>query len=534
MNTDLYYLRHDVVMEPLFNQWYVCLPMIAPAIAPMLMANSHIKIMESYIESPDVHLALSQDPAMMGGPFINYKINRVEEIKELLNRMKQEQAHMLEFAQAIKKLDDLLRQKAKGFSLEPLYSEVPEILKGYVELVYDLNNNPSMRIIEGLLYSSPYFSYSSQSVGLSIINQDSRPFVLSTPRLPEDNYLQLSLPFNSESYDKLFSMKEQPRSFSDIKDALALDDKDDNLLMSFLTQVQPFFSKEQAKKTIPDGQISIKYFGHACVLIESNGLSILTDPNISYKYNCDIPRFTYADLPTEIDYVLITHGHLDHIVLETLLQLRYKIKNIVVPRNGGATYVDPSLKLLLNRLGFKNIIELEEVESLNIKNGYIASVPFMGEHHDFNIRAKIAYLININNRKIFIAADSANLEPQLYKHIHNLYGDIDVLYIGMECHGAPPSWFYGHLLTRPLDREMDYSRLGSSSNFERAIAIVEALKCKSAYVYAMGLEPWLTYILSLDYNKNSIQIKESDQFIAECNKRGIASQRLFAKHEIVL
>ena len=46
-------------------------------------------------------------------------------------------------------------------------------------------------------------------------------------------------------------------------------------------------------------------------------------------------RYTYADLPETIDYVLITHNHQDHCMFETLLQLRHRIKNIIVPKNNG-------------------------------------------------------------------------------------------------------------------------------------------------------------------------------------------------------
>ena len=56
---------------------------------------------------------------------------------------------------------------ANVFSLEPLYEKVPEILKGYVELVYDLNNNPSFRFYEHLLYKSKYYKPSSQSISLA-------------------------------------------------------------------------------------------------------------------------------------------------------------------------------------------------------------------------------------------------------------------------------------------------------------------------------------------------------------------------------
>ena len=43
----------------------------------------------------------------------------------------------------------------------------------------------------------------------------------------------------------------------------------------------------------------------------------------------------YDDLPDVIDYVLITHNHQDHLLFETMLQIRSRIKHVVVPRNGG-------------------------------------------------------------------------------------------------------------------------------------------------------------------------------------------------------
>ena len=64
-------------------------------------------------------------------------------------------------------------------------------------------------------------------------------------------------------------------------------------------------------------------------------MTILTDPIISYGYPTDLKRFTFDDLPESIDYVLLTHNHQDHILFESLLQLRHRIRNIVVPRDGG-------------------------------------------------------------------------------------------------------------------------------------------------------------------------------------------------------
>src|SRR5436309_1414251 len=65
---------------------------------------------------------------------------------------------MLQLAEAIKVLDEVLANEADGMTLEPLYQKIPVALRGYVELVYDSNHHPSVRFIEGLLYKSPYYN----------------------------------------------------------------------------------------------------------------------------------------------------------------------------------------------------------------------------------------------------------------------------------------------------------------------------------------------------------------------------------------
>jgi hypothetical protein len=46
----------------------------------MNITGRHIKIMRSYINSPQVHAAAVKNPAMLGGPFIDYVGKRVAEI----------------------------------------------------------------------------------------------------------------------------------------------------------------------------------------------------------------------------------------------------------------------------------------------------------------------------------------------------------------------------------------------------------------------------------------------------------------------
>ena len=530
MNCEKLYLKPNVVVEPLFNQWYAWSYLISPATAAMCIANLHLKIMQSFVAAPQIHISALKNPSMIGGPFINYPASRVGEIKDLIEIIKKEQANMLELAEAIKTLDKRLTDEASGYSIEPMYQDIPEGLKGYVELVYDLNNNPSIRFIEGLLYQSHYYNKSAQSISLSLTDNDDRSFIFSTPRLQDDRTLNLNIPFSHSGLDELFKMKYVPQSFNDIKDVLDIDNRDESLFASLFTTSENY----RNSPNYSGDSVRIRYFGHACLLIETKDISILTDPVICYEHDNEISRYTYADLPETIDYLLITHNHQDHLLFEHLLQLRHRVNHVIVPKNNGGGLADPSLKLVLRSIGFDNISEIDEMEVINVDGGEIMGLPFPGEHVDLNIRTKIAYLFSFQGRKILCLADSNNVEPQLYKHIHELIGDVDVLFLGMECDGGPATWLYGPLLTKPLTRKMDQSRRFESSDYPKAMDIVNRFNPHQVYVYAMGHEPWLRYLTSITYNEESRRVVESNKLIEDCKSRGILAERLFCQKEILL
>ncbi|HKQ08281.1 MAG TPA: MBL fold metallo-hydrolase [Blastocatellia bacterium] len=529
MNNNLLYLRPNVQVEPLFDQWYAWSHLIPPVTAARNLTERHLKIMDSYVNAPQVHASAVRNPKLMGGPFIDYDGRRVDEIKALRDNTKKQRPHLIALSAAIGALDEMLRTKAKGYSLQPLYEQVPDILRGYVEMAYDLNNNPSFRMVEPLLYKSQFYDRSAQSLMLSVVTGDHRAFVLSTPRLESDSCFHLRAPFDDEVVDDLFRLKSSPRPRGEISEMLRVSESSQQLIDAFLTPEPP-------PPYLPyTGQgVRWRYFGHACILIEAQGMNLLFDPMLSYTYESNVSRYTYLDLPDAIDYVVITHNHQDHVLFETLLQIRHKIKHLVVPANSGGMLQDPSMKLMFQNMGFKSIIEMDDLERLEFDNGSITALPFFGEHSDLNIRSKAAYLVRFGNRSLLFAADSCNIEPRLYEHLYGEFGDIDALFLGMECDGAPLTWLYGPLLTKSLERAMDESRRLAGSNFEQAIDLVRRFNCKSAYVYAMGQEPWLGYIMSLQYTDQSRPIVESNRLIQECAQLGIAAERLFGEKEILL
>ena len=523
------YLKGKVMIEPLFNQWYAWSYLISPSTAPMYVANLHLNLMESFIIAPQVHVSALKNPANLGGPFIDYDASRISEIKSLREKTLKENPHMLAFADAVKTLDKILAEEATGLSLESLYQKVPAPLRGYVELVYDLNNHPSIRFIEGLLYHSPYYNEASQSLTLTLAEKDQRSFVFSTPRLDHGAGITLNLPFRHSGLTELFKMKDTPQPVGHALEALGISADQGDVFATFFTSEPP-----PSRSEFQGPGVRIRYFGHACILIESEHTSILCDPVISYPCASGLERYSFCDLPEQIDYVLITHNHQDHCMFETLLQLRHKIKNVVVPKNNGGSLADPSLKLILQHVGFPQVREIDEMETIAVEGGGITGLPFLGEHADLNIRTKIAYLIDLEGNTMVCAADSNNIDPHLYRNLQDFVGAVDVFFVGMECDGAPLSWLYGPLLTKPMARKVDQSRRFDGSNFEKAIDIVERLRPSQVYVYAMGQEPWLTYLTSIQYTDESRPIVESNKLVQECRNRGLTAERLYGHKEIFL
>lgn len=526
---DLVYLKQNIAMEALSDQWYAWSQTISPATYAMNIKGRHLSIMKSYIDFPQIHAAAVKKPEMKGGPFIDYNGGKVEEIKELYNRTLTERSNMLDFANAVHELNQLLENEAKGYSLEPLYEKVPELLRGYVELFYDLNNNASYRFFEALLYKSEFYTEEAQSITLQFVHSDDqRSFILSTPRLEDAATIHLNIPFRHLGIDELYKMRTTPNSYDMIKNKLNISEEQEELFSSFFTTDAP----RKYEKYTGNG-IRTRYFGHACILVETKNISILVDPVISYTYDAELHRYTYNDLPDEIDYIVITHNHQDHILIETLLQLRHKTKKIIVPRSGAGDIQDPNLKLMFNQIGFDNILEISELETIQLDGCEITGFPFIGEHSDLDIRCKLCYHVKFQNDfSVLFVADSCNKDPKLYQRLQSIYGDIDVIFLGMECDGAPLSWLYGPIMPKPLEKDKDQSRRLAGSNFDQGMDLVKCFNPSEVFVYAMGMEPWLEFISSIKYTDLSRPIVESNKLVEKCKEAGINAERLYGEKTI--
>ena len=528
---EAYRLASSTVIEPLMNNWAVWSDVISPAPYSMHMLHYQIKTLSSYLANPEIHLKACRNPKFTGGPFVDVPLERSSEIRRLLESTEQDQSKNIEFAKAITETYEALGKEARGQSLDPFYEKLSPLLRGYVELLYDYYNHPILRLMEGLLYGSPYYRKDLQSLRIFPAERDdSRRFFLSTPHLLDEGELDWRIPFETWQLDEFFKLEASPKPLGQIREMMGLRPAEEQRLLPMLSQDSIVPTERRTQETP-----CIRYLGHACVLIQWNGISVMTDPWVSVRpKEGGIERIAYQDLPEKIDFALITHAHHDHFVPETLLRLRHKIECLVVPRTFGLFYADTSLKLLAQKLGFKHVLEMDSLETIKLPDGEIIAVPFLGEHADLP-HGKTAYVVRAGKESILFAADSNCLDRRLYEHLRRVLGDIETVFLGMECVGAPLSWLYGALLPSKLQYTQDQSRRTKGSDSKAALALLEAVGGKRVYIYAMGNEPWFQYSMGLGPPEDSVQIKEANKVISMARERGfLDAQRPFGKFETCL
>lgn len=495
------YLRPDVKIEPLVSRWHAWPHLIPPVQRGLNILNRYLPALRSFIANPRVHVAASANPAMFGGPFIDLPANMVGEVKNLHAATELEQSAFTALAKDYVERQRAVVESADGYSLNDHYASTPKSLAGAVEYVYDLLNRASVRVLEPILYDRMPNAL-GQSIFLHSTPEDKRPFFLNTPRFKDDKSVLLDLPFDDTRIDALSQSRLNPCDVREL--ASLLNVKTDDLLT-----FETLFTSEAPShrhRSPASHQVRFRYFGHATVLVETSDIAVLIDPVIAYEEGSPDGRLTQADLPEHIDFVVITHCHQDHFSPETLLQLRHRVGEIIVPHNNRGSLSDPSMSLILESLGFKKVRSLDEFETVTVGRGKIVSLPFLGEHSDLNIHSKQSVLVDLGGVKSLFLVDSDVQDVEFIRAVRNRIGKIDLLFMGMECNGAPLTWLYGPLLTTPISRQNDESRRLSASDSKGAIAIMESFPEAEVFIYAMGQEPWLKFMMGLEYSEDCFQM----------------------------
>ena len=168
--------------------------------------------------------------------------------------------------------------------------------------------------------------------------------------------------------------------------------------------------KVDLKNLNPTDNIFV-WFGHSSYFTQIEGKKFLIDPVFSGNAS-PIPgsvkafkgsnNYQVSDLP-DIDYLLITHDHYDHLDYKTILELKSKVRTIICGLGVGSHFeywgYDPH-----------NIFEKDWNETVflsdNIKIHTTPSRHFSGRGFIRNNTLWVSFVLETPNSKIFLGGDS--------------------------------------------------------------------------------------------------------------------------------
>ena len=202
--------------------------------------------------------------------------------------------------------------------------------------------------------------------------------------------------------------------------------------------------------------MKVKYIKSSCVVVESNGLKILTDPWLvdgEYygSWSHYPPLQINHDYFKKIDYIYISHIHPDHFSKKSLQILDKKIPVLI------HEYATPFLKLNIESLGF-NVQELPHNKKTQLKNGVTIDIlaadncnpelcsKFMGcgiietkykstQIDSLSVISDGKYnILNLNDCPFDLAQEAVNI-------VKSKYNKIDFLLVGYAGAGPYPQCF---------------------------------------------------------------------------------------------
>lgn len=207
----------------------------------------------------------------------------------------------------------------------------------------------------------------------------------------------------------------------------------------------------EASKVLQDKEDYILWLGHASWLIQINGKKILTDPCLTSPPF--VKRLTKLPLPIEAikpDYLLISHGHFDHLDSDTLEH--FSGATALIPLNMTKLIKKMNPEIKCHEAGWYQRYENEDD----------FQVTFLPAHHwhrrgstDYNKVLWGSFLIQSKGENIYFGGDSAY--SRHFKDIGELVGHIDTAILPIAAYA--PRWFMKSSHINPEEAMMAFRDL---------------------------------------------------------------------------
>jgi L-ascorbate metabolism protein UlaG (beta-lactamase superfamily) len=215
-------------------------------------------------------------------------------------------------------------------------------------------------------------------------------------------------------------------------------------------------------ETLGADEIAITFVNHATFLIQTAGITILTDPVWSERVSpfrrigprrVRKPGVAFEDLPT-VDIILLSHNHYDHLDIATLAQLRQRFAPTVLAAAGDGRLVGP--------LGFKSVRELDWWEEMQFND--TLKMTFVPAQHFsarglFDRRKSLwgGYMIESRERRVYFSGDTGYSTH--FSDIRTRLGSPDIAMLGIGSY--EPRWFMKPIHMNPAEAVCAHRDLGS-------------------------------------------------------------------------
>lgn len=254
--------------------------------------------------------------------------------------------------------------------------------------------------------------------------------------------------------------------------------------------------------TLPSQKSQIVWFGHSSYLLNLEGKKILVDPvfsgnaaPLSFMVKSFKGSDIYAvnDLP-EIDILLLTHDHYDHLDHKTVMKLKHKVKKIVCSLGLGSH---------LEHWGFNHRIihELDWWESIAIDNLHLTAAPgrhFSGRGVKRGQTLWSSFILKTKSHQLFLGGDSGY--DSHFKDIGEKFGSFDLAIL--ECGQYNKLWPHIHM----MPEETAQACLDLNA---RVLLPVHWAK------FTLALHPWDEPIERLLIKANELDLKVATPMIGE-------------------
>lgn len=225
------------------------------------------------------------------------------------------------------------------------------------------------------------------------------------------------------------------------------------------------FPQDRPPPRVEGRALRVTFVGHATFLIQGAGLNILTDPVWSERASpfsfigpkrANPPGIAFDDLPP-IDVVLVSHGHYDHLDVETLARLWHRDRpRIVAPLGNDATIQGHNAAIEVTTADWGGVVPLGR--------GVEAVVEQV--HHwtargvwDRNRALWCGFVLRGLSDGVFFAGDTGFDEGRPFRRVAERHGTLGLALLPIGAY--EPRWFMADQHMSPADAVQGFKLLGA-------------------------------------------------------------------------